>query len=592
MPFSLTWLPEVLHGAGLKIAEQGDWRNRGRGEMGPIRGVMVHHTAGAASGNMPSLDLLVKGRPELPGPLCHLGLGRDGTFYIVAAGRANHAGAGRWNGIETGNRSFIGIEAENTGKDADQPWPAVQMDSLRRGVAALLAHIKAPAAMACGHKEYALPPGRKPDPRFDMEAFRAGVAAILAGTAAPAALIPAVDTQARATLRRGDRSQLVRTLQLALGVDPVGHFGPLTEAALRAFQRRSGLVPDGIAGPKTWQAIDKLVAGVPVSSVPAPPPPAPPTSTPSTSGLARASLAGMPIADDDAHKVTLDAAKRALGPDERVFATFQKGKGYYCKGATGIAALLRDDPEAARAVSPSAGRLVAAITLNEGMFEAVNSYDNSFMSFGVMQWTAGAGAAAGELGALLGRLKRSDPAAFHDCFGRYGLDTEAKAGATTGNLKLDGTVLGTAAAKAVFRSPTWAYRFWRAGHHPAVRRCQLQHAANRIDFFADTVIAGHRMRDWLSSELSMAMLLDEHVNRPGHVPRHFREALTAELAARTVPADPALWSTADEARVLRRYLAIRAAEPKSRMTDSDKRAERIFAQADQGKLARERGSFV
>jgi peptidoglycan hydrolase-like protein with peptidoglycan-binding domain len=31
-----------------------------------------------------------------------------------------------------------------------------------------------------------------------------------------------------------------------------GVFGPGTEAAVRAFQRTQGLVPDGIIGPKSW----------------------------------------------------------------------------------------------------------------------------------------------------------------------------------------------------------------------------------------------------------------------------------------------------------------------------------------------------
>ncbi len=54
---------------------------------------------------------------------------------MIAAGRANHAGPGSWLGIENGNGSFIGIEAENTGLSNDQPWPEVQMDGLpsRRG---------------------------------------------------------------------------------------------------------------------------------------------------------------------------------------------------------------------------------------------------------------------------------------------------------------------------------------------------------------------------------------------------------------------------------------------------------------------------
>lgn len=80
---------------------------------------------------------------------------------------------------------MIGIETENTGLASDL-WPDVQMDAYRRGVAAILKHIGAAPIMACGHKEYALPRGRKDDPNFDMNKFRADVAELMGITAKPA----------------------------------------------------------------------------------------------------------------------------------------------------------------------------------------------------------------------------------------------------------------------------------------------------------------------------------------------------------------------------------------------------------------------
>lgn len=266
MIYSLTWLPEVLQAAGLKVAECPDWRTRGRGDVGRIRGVMCHHTAGAdrTRGVMPSLATLIQGRPPrppkkgLPGPLCQLGLARDGTYYVIAAGRANHAGAGEWQGLTAGNSSFIGIEAENMGTRADSPWPDVQMDAYHRGVAAILRKVGADEHMCCGHKEYALPAGRKPDPNFDMEGFRARVRALLAGRGETRPLIPAADSSLRPTLRRGARGALVKEIQRKLGLADDGAFGPLTEAAVRQFQRERNLVPDGIVGPKSWKALDGL----------------------------------------------------------------------------------------------------------------------------------------------------------------------------------------------------------------------------------------------------------------------------------------------------------------------------------------------
>jgi peptidoglycan hydrolase-like protein with peptidoglycan-binding domain len=61
-------------------------------------------------------------------------------------------------------------------------------------------------------------------------------------------------------VRRGDQNHPVRTLQHLLrarghGVAVDGSFGPLTEAAVRAFQQQQGLVVDGVVGPQTWGAV-------------------------------------------------------------------------------------------------------------------------------------------------------------------------------------------------------------------------------------------------------------------------------------------------------------------------------------------------
>jgi hypothetical protein len=181
MTYSLTWLADLLRLASLRVVEVSGWRERGHGNFGKPLGVLCHHTAGARLGNMPSLETVTHGRPKLPGPLCNLALARDGTWYAVAAGRAYHAGNGSWKGVIAGNTNLIGIEAENAGylkgPKADYPWPAVQMDSYARGCAAILDHLGQPAIMCAGHKEYALPKGRKIDPTFDMTAFRTVVAA-------------------------------------------------------------------------------------------------------------------------------------------------------------------------------------------------------------------------------------------------------------------------------------------------------------------------------------------------------------------------------------------------------------------------------
>lgn len=77
---------------------------------------------------------------------------------------------------------------------------------------------------------------------------------------------PAPDPQpSRPTIRRGSRGDAVRELQeslLALGYDiglsgVDGIFGQATERAVKSLQCATGLVIDGIVGPRTWAEIDR-----------------------------------------------------------------------------------------------------------------------------------------------------------------------------------------------------------------------------------------------------------------------------------------------------------------------------------------------
>ncbi|HWZ03939.1 MAG TPA: peptidoglycan-binding protein, partial [Mucilaginibacter sp.] len=137
-----------------------------------------------------------------------------------------------------------------------RPWPEVQMDAYHRGVAAILKHIGKGAEFCAGHKEYALPKGRKTDPSFDMDTFRAAVSAILQNTTTEQ---PALTAQplTRPTLRHGSDNDaaLVKIVQAKIGVPADGIFGPNTLAALRAFQSANNVEADGVVGPKTWALI-------------------------------------------------------------------------------------------------------------------------------------------------------------------------------------------------------------------------------------------------------------------------------------------------------------------------------------------------
>lgn len=246
-----TWLANVLRAANLKVVERPDWRTAGRGPMGEIKGVISHHT-GPTGSLQSAITLIEKGRPDLAGPLSQLVLDTDGTFYVIAAGRCNHAGKGKWHGVVNGNSQFIGIEARNNGDGS--PWPEPQMFAYAAGEAAILEHIGADAVMAVGHKEWALPKGRKIDPTFDMVAFRENVEAAMAGDHA-AIVVPRPVDPTYAMLRKGSMGADVKKLQKLLGIGDDGNFGPATETAVKAFQTSHSLTPDGKVGPQTWAAL-------------------------------------------------------------------------------------------------------------------------------------------------------------------------------------------------------------------------------------------------------------------------------------------------------------------------------------------------
>lgn len=182
----LTDLADAARGSGLRVVETPEWKTRGHGggqcrcigrcatptPMAAVQSVILHHTAGPATGENPSLGVVINGRSNLAGPLAHLVLGRSGSVYVVAAGLCWHAGATfeRWQD----NQHAIGIEAEATGT---APWPAEQYNAYLRLVRALCAHYRVPYDRVRGHKEVAAPMGRKPDPNFPVDAFRVALTA-------------------------------------------------------------------------------------------------------------------------------------------------------------------------------------------------------------------------------------------------------------------------------------------------------------------------------------------------------------------------------------------------------------------------------
>lgn len=147
-------LPQRLRAAGLKVVALDGWRSRGRpastGGFNP-RGILIHHTGSKQDGMAYARWLFLKGRADLPAPLCQISIGRDGTVFVGAAGRANHAGRAKAFGsmpAGDGNALYVGIEVHNTGTEG---YPAAQYRSMVQTAAVLREILGAELTEISGH---------------------------------------------------------------------------------------------------------------------------------------------------------------------------------------------------------------------------------------------------------------------------------------------------------------------------------------------------------------------------------------------------------------------------------------------------------
>jgi putative chitinase len=143
-------------------------------------------------------------------------------------------------------------------------------------------------------------------------------------------------------LRIGSEGEDVKKLQVKLGVDPIGKFGPKTDTAVKAWQSANGLTADGIVGDATWaKMFNESVASAPtVITEPAP--------VASVGGLKLEKLKGH-IPDAVIAQIPDTAAKFAINTPLRLahflaqcghesggFRATQENLNYSAKGLNGI----------------------------------------------------------------------------------------------------------------------------------------------------------------------------------------------------------------------------------------------------------------
>lgn len=169
---------------GIEVVEHAGWQTRGKPFGTRPDGAVEHWTVGPATGVHPSLRILINGRSDLPGPLCNISQDRQPStrldrIHIIAAGVANHAGYGEWNGIGPGGNSLM------LGNEIEWSGPNEAFSAKRSLVADVIMAIMIEctlgkkAADGCEHREWCLPEGRKIDTNRVASSMRSRVHLIL-----------------------------------------------------------------------------------------------------------------------------------------------------------------------------------------------------------------------------------------------------------------------------------------------------------------------------------------------------------------------------------------------------------------------------
>jgi len=234
--------------------------------------------------------------------------------------------------------------------------------------------------------------------------------------------------------------------------------------------------------------------------------------------------------------------------------------------------------------------VILAVSDNFSNMDAVNTWDNQHISFGMFQWSAGLPGKPGELPALLMLIKERYPDDFQHYWAQFGLDVTAE-GHRASWFSYRGKKLVSAADKSLLREHIWACRFARAGTDIEVQTAQIQHAANRIGQFyyvKSARLDGYALADLITSEYGVALLLDYHVNRPGYVRSCVAETL--QMSSLTA-ADLSEGDDEQERLVLKNYLEIRETFGKWPMPDARQRAAVTRGYVVDGIISAVRGSF-
>lgn len=170
-------------------------------------------------------------------------------------------------------------------------------------------------------------------------------------------------------------------------------------------------------------------------------------------------------------------------------------------------------------VSLQAQKVMKAVSLLEGGFDSVNTYDTGFVSVGFIQFAC-LSTGSGSLGLVLKREKEKNPEAFHRDFRRFGIEVTDNAELVALDLDSGEEKFAFDAAKEIIQDKRLIAVFQRAGRtSKAFRIAQLQVAHEQYYPAKDTITVSTSsgtitgtVGDVIRTEAGMATLMDRKVN--------------------------------------------------------------------------------
>jgi hypothetical protein len=170
-------------------------------------------------------------------------------------------------------------------------------------------------------------------------------------------------------------------------------------------------------------------------------------------------------------------------------------------------------------ITPSEQRIMKAVSLLEGGFDSVNTYDTGFVSVGFIQFACLSGG-AGSLGQVMATQKRADPMSFDRDFRSFGIDVTPDGRLVAFDTASGIEYQGPEAAALIIKDKRLIAVFQRAGRiSTPFRVAQLRVAKERYYPADDVVVVnvgGNSLRcrvgDIVRSEAGLATLMDRKVN--------------------------------------------------------------------------------